>query len=52
MFKNCTAVLMPPVIDVIANELQDQVAQVFKEDILDKEAEQSSCISILYQQGY
>ena len=32
--------------DVVANELQDSVAQVIGEDT-DKEAEQSSCISIL-----
>ena len=32
--------------DVIANKLQDSIAQVIREDI-DKEAEQSSCISIL-----
>ena len=32
--------------DVIANELQDSIAQVIREDI-DKETEQSSCISIL-----
>ena len=32
--------------DVIADELQDSIAQVIREDI-DKETEQSSCISIL-----
>ena len=32
--------------DVIANELQDSIAQVIREDI-DKETEQSSCIIIL-----
>lgn len=32
--------------NVIANELQDSIAQVTREDI-DKEAEKSSCISIL-----